>query len=229
LRQVNGCGGGCFVGWRHHVQRIVYSFMKVKGYCARPAAATGSRTTGPRFTRRACLCACSLDKCGSATPARPRPPMSRRKPLPTTHRLLLGPDFANSTRLHSAPFQRRPVNHSTGPRFHSAPFHRLKSSKTGRPRRCESESHAKSPQPASRASGPLRDFRTHTAPKISLTSAAPGKPLALRLPASPQTTARVSPSRQKSVSATPRARFVFPLSPLSMRVCHVSCPPMNPA
>jgi hypothetical protein len=55
LRQVSGCGGGCFVGWCHHVQRIVYWFMKVKGYYARPAAATGSRTAGPKFTRRASL------------------------------------------------------------------------------------------------------------------------------------------------------------------------------
>jgi hypothetical protein len=45
--------------------------------------------------------------------------MSRRKPLPTTHRLGMGPDFANSSRFRSAPFQRRPVNRSTGPRFHS--------------------------------------------------------------------------------------------------------------
>jgi len=44
-----------------------------------------------------------------------------------------GPDFANSSRFHSAPLQRQPVNRSTGPRFHSAPLHRLKSSKTGCP------------------------------------------------------------------------------------------------
>ncbi len=30
-----------------------------------------------------------------------------------------GPDFANSSRFHSAPFQRQPVNNSTGPRFHA--------------------------------------------------------------------------------------------------------------
>ena len=30
-----------------------------------------------------------------------------------------GPDFANSSRFHSAPFQRQPVNRSTGPRFHA--------------------------------------------------------------------------------------------------------------
>ena len=58
--------------------------------------------------------------------------MSRRKQLPTTHRLANGPDFANSSRFHSAPFQRQPVNRSPGPRFHSTPFHRLKSSKTRR-------------------------------------------------------------------------------------------------
>ena len=68
-----------------------------------------------------------------SAPTNPGPPMSRRKQLPTTHRLAFGPDFANSSRFHSAPFQRRPVNHSTGPRFHSSPFHRLKSSKTGTP------------------------------------------------------------------------------------------------
>ena len=60
-------------------------------------------------------------------------PMSRQNPLPPTHRLGKGPDFANSSRFHSAPFQRRPVNRSTGPRFHSAPLHRLKSPKTGCP------------------------------------------------------------------------------------------------
>jgi len=31
-----------------------------------------------------------------------------------------GPDFANSSRLHAAPFQRQPVNDSTGPRFHAS-------------------------------------------------------------------------------------------------------------
>ncbi len=30
-----------------------------------------------------------------------------------------GPDFANSGRFRAAPFQRQPVNHSTGPRFHA--------------------------------------------------------------------------------------------------------------
>jgi len=24
LRQINGYGGGCFVGWRYHIQRLVY-------------------------------------------------------------------------------------------------------------------------------------------------------------------------------------------------------------
>jgi hypothetical protein len=45
----------------------------------------------------------------------------------------MGPDFANSSRFHAAPFQRQPVNLSTGPRFHSTPFHRFKSPKTGYP------------------------------------------------------------------------------------------------
>jgi hypothetical protein len=67
--------------------------------------------------------------------------MSRRKKLPPTHRLRTGPDFANSSRFHSAPFQRRqrpaPPARASIPRLHSAPLHRLKSSKTGRPRRHE--------------------------------------------------------------------------------------------
>ena len=139
--------------------------------------------------------------------------MSRRKRLPPTHRLARWPDFANSSRFHAAPFQRRPVNVSTGLRFHSSPFHRLKSSKTGSPGVVRAEAFAKSPQPAGRASGPCRNFRPHIAPKISLTSDAPGKPLALRLPASHQATAPVLPGRQKSASAAPRARFLFPLFP----------------
>ena len=77
-------------------------------------------------------------------------------------------------------------------------FHRLKSSKTGSPGAVSAKAFAKSPQPAGRASGPCRNFRPHSAPKISPTSAAPGKPLALRLPATHQATAPVSPGRQKS-------------------------------
>jgi hypothetical protein len=144
-----------------------------------------------------------------------------------------GPDFADSSRFHSAPFQRRPVNRSTGPRFHSAPFHRLKSSKTGRPRRCESESFRKVPsagKPRIRAFAKLpHSHRPQNQPDLCH----PGKPLALRLPATRQATARVSPSRQKSVSATPRARFVFPLSP--PQYARLSCfmpahePGMKPA
>jgi len=71
LRQINGYGGGCFVGWRYHVQRLVYSFMKVQGYCACPAAETGSKTTGPKSTRAAYLCGCCLDRCTSKAPAKP--------------------------------------------------------------------------------------------------------------------------------------------------------------
>jgi len=41
--------------------------------------------------------------------------MSRRKPPSTTHRLVLGPDFADSSRFHSAPFQRQPVIPNGGP------------------------------------------------------------------------------------------------------------------
>jgi len=73
LRQINGYGGGCFVGWRYHVQRLVYSFMKVHGYCACPAAETGSRTTGPKSTRAAYLCDCCLDRCGSKAHAKTPP------------------------------------------------------------------------------------------------------------------------------------------------------------
>jgi len=40
---------------------------------------------------------------------------------------------------------------------------------------------AKPHQPAGRASRPLQNFRPHSAPKISPTSATPGKPLASRL------------------------------------------------
>jgi hypothetical protein len=76
-----------------------------------------------------------------------------------------GPDFANSSRFHSAPFQRRPVNRSTGPRFHSAPFHRPESSKTGCPGAVSAGAFAKSLQPTSRASGPCQNSRPHVAPK----------------------------------------------------------------
>ena len=91
--------------------------------------------------------------------------------VPPTHRRGKGPDFANSSRFHSAPFQRRPVNLSTGPRFHAAPFHRLKSPKTGCPGAVSAGAFTKSHQPASRASGPCRNFRPHDTPNISLTSA----------------------------------------------------------
>ena len=100
-------------------------------------------------------------------------PMSRRKVLPTTHRLRKGPDFANSSRFHSAPFQRRPVNRSTGPRFHSAPLHRLKSSKTGCP---GAMSAAVSPSPISRqaAHQGLAETSALTTPPTSV------RPLPLR-------------------------------------------------
>jgi hypothetical protein len=69
-----------------------------------------------------------IQKTPNPTPADESP-----EGVPPTHRLRIGPDFANSSRFHAAPFQRQPVNLSTGPRFHSAPLHRLKSSKTGCP------------------------------------------------------------------------------------------------
>jgi len=65
---------------------------------------------------------------------RSQPPMSRRNRLSPTHRLGEGPAFANSSRFHSASFQRQPVSDSTGPRLHSTPLHRLKSSNLGNPR-----------------------------------------------------------------------------------------------
>jgi hypothetical protein len=48
-----------------------------------------------------------------------------------------GPDFANSSRFHSAPFQRQPVNCSTGPAlpFHSVPPSQIVEDRL--PRRCE--------------------------------------------------------------------------------------------
>ena len=125
--------------------------------------------------------------------------------VPPTHRQRKGPDFANSSRFHSAPFQPGPVNHSTGPRFHPAPLHRLKPSKTGCPGALSAEAFAKSHQPASRASGPCRNFRPHDAPNIRPTSAAPGKPLALRLPAARQATALVSPGPSEVGRTRPRA------------------------
>jgi len=73
------------------------------------------------------------------------------------------------------------------------------------PRRHEHGSFAKSPQPASRASGPCQNFRPHDAPNISPTSAAPGKPLALRLPAARQATAHVSPGPAQVGTTRPRA------------------------
>jgi hypothetical protein len=94
--------------------------------------------------------------------------------MSATQRLVLGPDFANSSRFHSAPFQRQPVNRSTGPRLHYAAFHRLKSSKTGKPRRHESESFAKSPQPAGRALG-LPETSALTTPPTSAWPLPPGQ------------------------------------------------------
>jgi hypothetical protein len=71
-------------------------------------------------------------------------------------------------------------------------------------RRHERGSFAKSPQPTSRASGPYQNSRPHDALKISPTSAAPGKPLALRLPAARQR--RPTPHRPAQVGTTrPRA------------------------
>jgi hypothetical protein len=112
--------------------------------------------------------------------------MSRRKQLSTTHRLVLGPDFANSSRFHSAPFQRQPVNRSTGLHFHCTPLHRLKSPKTG----CPGAVSAKA-------------FALTTPPKSVRPLAGPGKPMALRLPASPQATAPVSPGQHKSAQRGP--------------------------
>jgi hypothetical protein len=97
----------------------------------------------------------------------------------------LGSDFANSSRFHSAPFHRQPVNRSTGPRFHAcravAWRRRVRSVAPSQivedrlPRRHERVSFAKSHQPAGRASGPCRNLRPHSAPKISPTSGRSGQ------------------------------------------------------
>ena len=99
--------------------------------------------------------------------------MSLRNLLSATHRLVLGPDFADSSRFHSAPFQRQPVNRSTGPRFHSPPLHRLKSPKTGCPGAMSAEV---SPSPLSRqaAHQGLAETSALTAPPKSV------RPLPLR-------------------------------------------------
>ena len=82
---------------------------------------------------------------------------------------------------------------------------------------------AKSPQPASRASGPWQNFRPHDAPNISPTSAAPGKPLALRLPADRQATAHVSPGRQQVGTSRPRVPFTATTLTSSGPAWHWEC------
>jgi len=109
--------------------------------------------------------------------------VSRQDPLPATHRLVLEPDFANSSRFHSAPFQRQPVNRSTGPRFHCAAFHRLKSSKTGGP----GAMRAKDLQSPSADKSRIRTFTKlppSRRPQNQSGLCRPCKPLALRPPRS---------------------------------------------
>ena len=126
--------------------------------------------------------------------------------VPPTHRQRKGPDFANSSRFHSAPFQPGPVNHSTGPRFHPAPLHRLKSSKTG----CPGTMSAKvSPSPISRqaAHQGLAETSALTTPPTL------GRPLPLRASrwpyaCPPPARRRPSshPARQKSAERGPAPR-----------------------
>jgi hypothetical protein len=115
----------------------------------------------------------------AAHPANPGPPMSRRKQLSTTHRLVWG---------LTSPIQAG-----------STPLHRLKSSKTDCPGAMSAKAFAKSHQPTGRASGPCRNFRPHSAPKISPTSGRSRRAAGLT-PAPPpaQATAPVSPGHQKS-------------------------------
>ena len=126
----------------------VRASLRRKGANPRPKTnASSTNPSRPRFSE-----ACEPVRPGLVTTrprAQARPPQSRRHlpvtvlsprgiaslclQMSATQRLVSGPDFANYSRFHSAPFQRQPVNRSTGPRFHSATFHRLKSSKTGNP------------------------------------------------------------------------------------------------
>jgi hypothetical protein len=104
--------------------------------------------------------------------------MSRRKRLPPTHRPKKGPDFANSSRFHSATPSQIAED-------------RL-------PRRRERVSFRQVPSAGRPRIRALAKLPPSQRPQISPTSAAPGKPLALRLPAARQATAPVSPGRHKS-------------------------------
>jgi hypothetical protein len=84
-------------------------------------------------------------------------------------------------------------------------FHRRYSTKQAQ-EAASAPAFAKSLQSAGRASDHCRNFGPHIAPNISLTSADPGQALALRLPASQQATAPVSPGRKKSGQRAPRPR-----------------------
>jgi hypothetical protein len=162
----------------------------------------------------------------NAPHAIPGPPVSRQDHHPATPRLLLEPDFANSSRLHSAPFQRQPVNRTTGRRFHSAAFRRPDLPKTGRPGTVRAKAFAKSLQPASRASGPFRNVRPRVAPNVSLASATRAKPPAAASPARHQATARVSPGRQtpEHRGPAPRPRIATEWECFAS-ACHRECFP----
>ena len=106
----------------------------------------------------------------------------------------------------------------------------------GNPGAVSAKALAKSPQPAGRASGPCRNFRPHSTPKISPTSAAPGKPLGLT-PAREATRRRPPPhpAARSRNSQTPRPdqvgiislRFIMGKSPPSRP--NISFTPFPPA
>ena len=122
-----------------------------------------------------------------------------------------GPDFANSSRFHFAPFQRRPVNHSTGPRIHSAAFHRLNSSKTGEPRRRERESFRQVPSADKSRIRALSKLPPSHRPQIQPDLCRSVRAAGLTPPASPTATALVSPGRQKSRLRGPASRLWPPI------------------
>jgi len=97
------------------------------------------------------------------------------------------------------------VNDSTGPRFHSTPLHRLKSSKTGRPRRCERVSFRQVPSAGKPRIRALPKLPPSQRPQNQSDLCHPGKTQPLRPPDTPAT-ARVSPGRQKSEQRGPAPR-----------------------
>jgi len=123
---------------------------------------------------------------------------------------------AGSTPLHSSASRRTaPPVRASIPLRYTASNRRRRAA----PARCTRKLSPSSHQSAGRRSGPCRNFRPHDAPKISLTSAAPGKPLALRLPVSHQATAprltRPAEVSQRGPASRPLA--ILALAPWSYR------------